>query len=102
MNLNASIFLFHFEIWISNLQALETESETEIFFSQGASRNSGILKDWYLVAYGTSEPAQHDDSTKQPVPACNLECQNGCTGPRADQCNECKHFKRSTSKVRVP
>ena len=55
-----------------------------------------------MVAYGTSEPAQHDDSTKQPVPACNLECQNGCTGPRADQCNECKHFKRSTSKVRVP
>lgn len=34
MNLNASIFLSHFEIWISNLQALETESETEIFFLQ--------------------------------------------------------------------
>ena len=34
MNLNASIFLFHFEILIFNLQALETESETEIFFLQ--------------------------------------------------------------------
>lgn len=101
MNFNASIYFFTSRFEFLIYKHFETESETEIF-SPGASQNSGILKDWYLVAYGTSEPVQHDDSTKQPVPACNLECQNGCTGPRADQCNECKHFRRSTSKVRVP
>ena len=93
-------FTLRFEFLI--YKYLRLRVRLRFFFSPGASRNSGILKDWYLVAYGTSEPAQLDDSTKQPVPACNLECQNGCTGPRADQCNECKHFKRSTSKVRVP
>jgi len=60
-----------------------------------------MLKDWYLVAYGTSEPAQPDDSTKEPVPACNLECENGCTGPKANECNECKHFRRSSNNVRI-
>lgn len=70
------------------------------FFS-GASRNSGTLKNWYLISYGTSEPAAPTDSTKEPVPACSVECENGCTGPRADQCKECKHFRSSTSNVRV-
>ena len=49
--------------------------------------------------YGTEEPAVSSDSSKEPIPACSMECQNGCTGPRADQCKDCKHFRSSTSNV---
>lgn len=65
--------------------------------NRGSSGNSGTLTKWYLQMYGTADPPQPSDSTKKPVTACSIECQSGCTGPRPDQCNECKHFRRSTN-----
>lgn len=71
------------------------------FIIPGSSGNKGTLKTWYLKMYGTADPPVSSDSIKQPpVPACSIECQNGCTGPRADQCKECKHFRSSTNNVR--
>lgn len=67
--------------------------------TSGSAQNSGTLTNWYLKMYGTAEPSQPTDFTKKAISACSIECLDGCTGPRPDQCNECKHFKSSTNNV---
>lgn len=67
--------------------------------NHGSAQNSGTLTNWYLKMYGTAEPSQPTDFTKKAISACSIECLDGCTGPRPDQCNECKHFKSSTNNV---
>ncbi|KAK3588783.1 hypothetical protein CHS0354_011991 [Potamilus streckersoni] len=77
---------------------------------------TNVLESWSLVLYGTEDnpikltsqprihppastltPIQSTSSTIQSPKGCHSECKDKCSGPKAYQCDDCKHYKISDS-----
>ncbi|XP_032227541.1 proprotein convertase subtilisin/kexin type 6 isoform X2 [Nematostella vectensis] len=67
----------------------------EIFNEKTPSSKPNMLRTWELKFYGTYENPNPASLRKQPVPACDIECEGGCTGPQADHCYHCKNYKQN-------
>ena len=63
------------------------DGEWTLEVQKKGSYTTARLVQWTLVLHGTKERPQRDEQR------CHVECEGGCSGEEAYECNQCRHYR---------